>query len=434
MKLSNLRKENRDEEIALVADVESEKFSQLGEISSKERTIWISVPKENAEYLVTDHYDGFLIVLLFCAMKYGEDIYIDGVVSKKLLKNIDYVQAILKSFTFYLNKINISVKETTDKKIEQATHIGTGFSGGVDCFCTIYDKFECESDSQYKVDTLVTVNIGHYGQADGKNQGNEERWKKNFCFLNQFAQEIGLPYIPVNSNFGAYIEKETFWQELRQFGPSFIAGVILSLQNRFSKYYIASNYSYLDPLRYAIKESINKEMVDGDYMENIFYHLLSTETLEIIVDGSQYSRTEKIKRISSYTPTYRYIDVGIRSSIEEKNNPNHFKTNRTLWTLETLNKLDIYSESFDISQWKKDAFQYKCEQMFFNKYVIVFVKENLELAYKHGKKVPPYIVAFLFVCFYTIPIKFAKGAIKFIDRKFYGKTLIPKIKNIIDKR
>jgi len=429
MKISNLRKENRSEEVALVADVESAQLAQRVAIAEK-NTIWISVPKEYEKGLTTDRYDGFLVILLFCAMKYKEDIFIDGAISKRLMKNLDYLQAVLKSFTFYLHKINISVKETTDKKNEQAIHIGTGFGGGIDSFCTIYDKFECEKDPQYKIDTLVTFNTGLYGQANGQNKKQEKGWKDNFEFLRQFPNDIGLPFFPVNANLGIYIETETFWQELRQFGLCFRAGVALSLQNYFSKYYMASNFSYSDLLLYPLKDRLSEDTIKGTFMENIFFHLVSTDNLELIVDGSQYSRTEKTERVSRYVPTYKYLDVNIRK-IGEKNKAGLGKVNRTLWALESLDKLDLYSDAFDIAQWKKDAFRYKCEEVIFNKYVSAMTDDNIELAKKRGKKVPPYFIAFVYGLIFIFPKKIVKAIIKAIDRRLFRKKLIPKIKNIL---
>lgn len=421
MKLLNLRTELRDSEFgnetALIADIESK-------IRGKS-TIWISVPKEYESWLTTDRYDGFLVALLFCAMKNNEDIFVDGAVSKRLLRNLNsYVQDVLKSFTGYLNKINISAKETTDKIIPSAKHIGTGFSGGIDSFCTVYDKFVCENDPEYKIDTLVCFNIGHYSVSDGINQ---QAFRDTFSFLSQYPKEIGLPYASVNSNFGYYIEKKEFWNELRQFGPSFMAAAMLSLQNRFAKYYIASNNSYVEMLQYACKHhpvKKMKKMIDGDYMENIFYHLLNTESLEIIVDGSQYKRTEKTERIANYPPTYKYLEVSCRCT-GEKNKVNGWKTNRTLWALESMNKLDLYAESFDIDHWKKkDAFLYKSEQLFVRN-SNSYAKDNIDFAKANGKKIPLRFVAFLCICFYK-PLNLMKKAIIF-GKKEGVRRLIHKI-------
>jgi hypothetical protein len=428
MRLSNLRIELKSsefgEEAALIADVESEKFGKT--------VIWISVPKEYESWLTTDRYDGFLVALLFCAMKNNEDIFVDGSVSKKLLRNLNnYVQSVLKSFTFYLNKINISAKETTNKIIASATHIGTGFSGGVDSFCTVYEKFACENDPEYKIDTLVSFNIGHYGRTDGANQQQLQIFRDNFLFLSQYAQEVNLPYTSVNSNFGYYIEENEFWRELRQFGAPFIAAAILSLQNRFSKYYVSSNYSYLEMLQYVCKDKPMKKMknrmINGDYMENIFYPLLNTENLEIIVDGSQYKRTEKTERITEYPPSYKYLEVSTRT-INKKNTLKHWKTARTLWALEISDKLDLYSDSFDLDQWKrKDTFLYKCE-LIFSDPSRGHAKDNIDFAKAKGKKIPPYFVAFFIFYFYKNPLDFAIETIKAILRRILSKKQIEKFK------
>jgi hypothetical protein len=433
MRLSNLRTELRQsefgQETALVADVESEKLG--------ESTIWISVPSEYSNWLTTDRFDGFLLAILFYAMKNNEDIYVEGTVSKRLLRNLNnYVQSVMKSFTTYLNKINISAVETTNKVIPSATHIGTGFSGGVDSFCTVYERYACENDPEYKVDSLITLNIGHYGQTDGIAKQQIAYFKENFLFLSQCTKELGLPYVSVDTNFGWYIEENEFLRELRQFGPSFMAAVILSLQNRFAKYYIASNYSYLEMLQYAYKDRPVKKMnnmINGDYMENIFYHLLNTESLEIIVDGSQYKRTEKTERITKYPPSYKYIDFSGRN-INVKNPINNWKVNRTLWALESIDKLELYSDSFDIDHWKKkDAFLYKCEQQILAHHASSHAKDNIDFAKANGKKVPLYFVAFLCFYFYIKPFHFTKKTIKVILLRFLGEERTDKIKMYLKK-
>ena len=414
MRISNLRTEPRNSEFgaetALVADVETKKFGKS--------TIWLSVPQEYESWLTTDRYDGFLLEFMFYAMKNNENIFVDGAVSKRLLRNLNhYAQDVMKTFTPYLNKITVSARETTSQIIPSAKHVGTGFSGGIDSFYTVYDKFVCETDPEYRIDTLLCFNTGHYSIAEGTV---DPAFRNIYALLSQYPKEVGLPCPPVSVNYGYYCDRDIYWEEIRQCGISGMAGTILCFQNRFSKYYIASNNTYLELLLYASKHRPVKNMknaIDGDYMENILYHLLQTESLELIVDGSSLTRTEKTERIANYPPTYKYIEVSCHG-IGQKNLTNNWKTNRTLWALESLDKLDLYAESFDIDRWKKkDAFLYKCEQILLGK-SNSYARDNIDFAKARGKKVPPYLVAFVCVYFYKKPLDLAKGAVRRFRRFF----------------
>ena len=92
------------------------------------------------------------------AINYGEDIHINGSVSKKLLFNTNnYVIALVKSFSQSCKTIKVIAENTINYNL-RGSGIGTGFSGGVDSFCTIYDHYELEKDPEYKINSLLFLN------------------------------------------------------------------------------------------------------------------------------------------------------------------------------------------------------------------------------------------------------------------------------------
>lgn len=93
MKISNLRVERDipfkygNSQSRIICKLEAE-FTDVKEF-------WFSVDDEYSGYLTADVYDAFLVALLYPAMFYGEDIEIDGKVSKKLYHNLStYVQGL----------------------------------------------------------------------------------------------------------------------------------------------------------------------------------------------------------------------------------------------------------------------------------------------------------------------------------------------------
>ena len=69
---------------------------------------------------------------------------------------------------------------------------------------------------------------------------------------------------------------------------------------------------------------------------------------------------------------------------------------RTLMALESANALQKFSGVFDLQQWKKHSFQYKCEQVFKYK-ENSFAQDNVDFARKQGKRLPNVLVATIVV-------------------------------------
>lgn len=91
--------------------------------------------------LADDVYDAFILVPLYFAMYYKQDLHIHGCVSKKLYKNMmNYLQRILCDFSDNLSRINITVDGF---KVAEGNPdvIGAGISCGIDSLSTIYDWY-----------------------------------------------------------------------------------------------------------------------------------------------------------------------------------------------------------------------------------------------------------------------------------------------------
>ena len=383
MKIKNLRKEIRGVEVALVADIENISFKTM---PPHDNTIWVSVPDKYSECLATDRYDGFLVALLYPAMAYGEDIEIDGAVSKRLLRNINvFVQDILLAYNDKLQRIDIKARETTSQLISSAKHIGTGFSGGVDSFSTIYDNYVLENDPEYKIDTLVCLNVGSHGEY-----GDAETFKmfENRCvFLKQYADAVGLPFIPVDSNIHVYHE----WGHQLTHSLTLTSG-ILTLQGMFSKYYVASvgwNYN-----QWIIEAAKQRNHDIGEFSEPYLLPLLSTESTEFVLDGMQYTRVQKTLNISNYPLTKKFLNVCVVNEPQVKNCGRCDKCARVGLTLSAVGKLDEYKDVFDISTYKKNEQRLMCRavQTFKSN---PFMADILDLAKKVGKKYPSRFYVFL---------------------------------------
>ena len=380
MIISNLHKESLEKEIKLVADIESKSFGK--------DTIWFCVPKEYGSFL-TENYNAILAALLYPAMCAGEDICIKGNVSEKLLFNIqNYLMSFIKTYTKKAKDIKIVVDGTITSVDNKQNHIGTGYSGGVDSLSTIYDRFVLEQRENYKLDTLLFLNTGSHGHYEDKNT--EDKFYARYNYLKQTAP---LPFIPINTNI------HKFHKGPHELTVTFTntAG-ILSLEQYFSKYYISSSMSYNSFILYA-KKGLN---YCTERYEAFLLPLLSTETLQFISDGYQYTRSQKIERIANYELTTKTLNVCVNPEEHTaKNCSRCHKCLRTLMAIDSLDKLNEFKNVFNVDLYKKYAFRYKVKQvLLYNRNA--FAKDNVDFARSKGKKIPSYFVCLLLGIYYGL--------------------------------
>lgn len=280
MKLSNIRLESiRDGYVRAVVDVDS--------IFYDEKKLWFEVPEEYKDWLSSDVYDAFLIAVLYPCMKHKDDIEIDGAMSKKLHRNLmNYAMKNIKDFSKELSVIEVNVRnyKIPDKRYH---HVGTGFSGGVDSFSVINDRFALESDKEYKVDTFLCFNAGSHGDWDDSKT--ENKFWSRYEYLSSFPKEIGLPYIPLNTNVHAFMDEGH-----QQSGLTRNLSSVLSLQAAFDKYYYASTYSYWE------EEFYGRKLFEVDLAEFAEPHLiqwLSTESITLIPEGGNTQEQRKQQKL-----------------------------------------------------------------------------------------------------------------------------------------
>lgn len=376
IRVSNLRKEQlpQTKECRIVCDIDCS-FSTA-------KQLWFSVPDEFGDWLTDDVYDAFMVAMLFPAMYYKEDLAIDGCVSERLYDSLThYVQNCERAYLDYLTEINITVKGFANTR-KTGHLVGTGFSAGIDAFSTLYDRFELEQKPNFKLSALFFFNVGSHG-------GGGERARKKFYtryeYLLPLAQELGLPFVPMDSNLFSFYLFE--WE--------FDAGVfcrstgILVFEKVLDKYYTAYDYSFweithLTKLDYGAVTDMCIEM------------MLSSETLEVITDGTKYRRSEKTQRLLNYPPFKRYLNVCVSMRVTADNCSGCPKCKRTLLTLDILNRLDDVRDLFNLERYNKKRYAYKCYTVLHKK-TDIYAHDNCQLAKRMNFPMPSLIVAWLYM-------------------------------------
>lgn len=396
MVISNCTISNNEEKAKISFDISSEAIGN--------DTLWFTVPIDYKDALAKENYDPALICMLYLSMLYGEDLIIKGNVSPKLYHNVVwYVEGIFQSFNNDAKKIKIEVDNLEAVKKYDNQLNATGFSGGVDSFCTIYDHLYLEKQEEYKINCFLFLNVGSHGKYT--DPSSIIKFQNRYDYLKNFTDSVNLPFVYVDSNVHKF-HKDLGHQHT---GTITLAAGVIVLQKLISKYYVSSAISYNEMDQWPKAKSFSI----GEYADPFLLPLLSTESIEFIPDGQQYLRTEKTKRIMEYSPVMQYLNVCVNNKTEDKKNCSYCnKCCRTLLAIEASNNLERFSSLFDLHTWKKVRFKYICREIIrYNK--DPFAKDNIDFMRKNAKNVPIKIVAFI-VSFPSIMIGITNRLLKII--------------------
>ena len=297
------------------------------------QVLWYALDESFAE-LISNTCDAALLGLLIPVMAIGEEVYIDGVMSDKLLYNVPRLQRLLQHVMPSLHQVKIIVKDVYSGDNNRASGVATGFSGGIDSYCLLADHYYWATSEQFKVSHLLFNNVGSHGS------GGENLFRKRYKRLALVAERLGLPFVMINSNLDAFYGRSFGFQQTHTLRN---ASVALLLQGGLGRYMYASAFSYA----YAFVGPTSSMA----YCDTITLPLLSTEILEASSVGSEYTRVEKVLRVAEIPDSYDTIDVCVNANYagEYINCSRCWKCMRTLATLEIAGFIERYSPSFDLS-------------------------------------------------------------------------------------
>jgi hypothetical protein len=278
-------------------------------------------------------------------MKNGEDICIKGAISERLFYNLTaYYVNVLRLAIPSLKKINI-IPESLDSgaSFPCAGGVVTGFSAGIDSFCTIYDHLISDPPPHFKLTHFVFNNVGSHGQKDYA--AARKLFNSRYELVKGFPQDKGIDFLKIDSNLNELLKLGFQKTHI----PRNVSALLM-LQKLFAKYYYTSAYRYQD--------CYVGETNALAYTDPVAVHLLSTETLECISTGCQYSRVEKTARTAEIAEARHLLNVCITETHDGKNCSTCWKCCRTLVTLEMLGLLEEFDEIFDLDRWRRVRSKY----------------------------------------------------------------------------
>jgi hypothetical protein len=339
--------------------------------------LWYSMDAKYEKYLTVEKLDAFLIGALLLGMKHGEDIIVDGTVSEKLFYNLSsYYIKILSIMIPNMHEVKI-IPQDLDGKGTHACRgaVGTGFSAGIDSLCTFIQYTRHDTPPHYRITHLVFNNIGSHGSDLEKAK---KLFKSRYTVVKDFATEVGVDIIMIDSNLHALLQMSMPMTHV----PRNISSVLL-LQGLFGKYIYSADHRFEDWFLY--------QKIDTRFLDPATVHLLSTETLECVSSGCQYSRPEKTAIISDYPTCYKYLNVCIHPREDGRNCSRCEKCLRTLFTLEMLGRVKCFEAIFDLVAYQRERTRYLIWLM--SNRNISYNREILEFSKKIGYRFPLWAIA-----------------------------------------
>ncbi|MFB4168901.1 hypothetical protein [Virgibacillus sp. JSM 102003] len=309
------------------------------EHSQKSDTLWYEVEEKYGEYLTDESADGFLVGLLFYALKNGCDMEVLAPISQNLYYSINnYLIPLLVKIHGY-KRIRIKCNELLKEPILSKGAVGTGLSCGIDSFATIVDHLDNSCPEEYKITHYTFFNVGSHGDNGGEKA--RKLFKERAEITKKYASEYGKEFISVDSNIS-----EVLQMNFKQTNTMRSLSAVLILQRLFKIYY----YSAGVPItRFKLTN-------DSTNSFDIFnMSMLSTETIRFFSSCPIMTRTEKTELVSNYTPSYKYLNV----CFFNKNNCGKCpKCLRTLLTLEIIGKIENYSNVFNLKAYYSNRKKY----------------------------------------------------------------------------
>lgn len=282
--------------------------------------MYFSTDLKNQPSISAD-YSPFLTAILLPCMKTGEDICIEGAVSKKLLENAEKIMDLIESWNIGLKKVKIQVSEIApatakNTKLETASF----FSAGVDSFYT-YLKHKTKQD---KIKSFILVH-GFDIPLTNKNLFSQTRQ-----VVEKIAKEEKIKAVFVETNTGEIIEKYLIW-DFAHGGA--LAAVGLFLGQEFKNIFIPAGLRKDEVFPYGTHPDLDK--------------LWSTEKTEFIHDGTEYNRLGKILNVVSKSDlALRYLRVCSQNIKGKYNCSKCYKCLQTMIELVCANAL-YQAKTFD---------------------------------------------------------------------------------------
>lgn len=275
----------------------------------RSHSLWFEGPADVLRHVTMD---AFLIGCLPTAMTLGTPMVIDGDLSPRLLRNLPTTQAVFSKWYPELRPVQIDARSSSPRPAANGAGTAVFFSGGVD---SLYSTYKNLAD----ITALVLV---HGFDMPLENFALRERVSSR---LQTAATGLGRDLIEISTNIRSLTDQHVSWARA-QFGPA-LAAVAVMLGSRVDRVLVPSSesYAHLEPCG-------SHPLLDP---------LWSTEAVEIVHDGAEASRNEKVEYLARMPGALAHLRVCWKNPDNRYNCGRCEKCLRTMLNLLTVDALDL---------------------------------------------------------------------------------------------
>jgi len=250
-------------------------------------------------------------------MRRGLPLRIEGRISPRVLRGAARVQQTMSVWNEDLRIVEVEAGEAAPAERGSEDAVGAFFSGGVDSFYTVWKH-------RHRLSHLIFVH-----GFDIPLERVEFR-EQVAGVLRRTASELGLELVEVETNVRRFAQRHVRWA--RDYHGSAMAAAALLLEHRFRKIFIPASYGYAFLFPYGSHPGLDP--------------LWSSESLEIVHDGCEATRFEKIEALASWDAALRTLRVCWQL---EPGSYNCCRCRKCLWTMAFLRACGALerAESFD---------------------------------------------------------------------------------------
>ncbi|MBD2100208.1 hypothetical protein [Leptolyngbya sp. FACHB-261] len=242
------------------------------ESSEQEIELYFEYPERFANF-VNESADAFVPALLLPAMSKGENLEIAGSISEKLFRNLEIIQNIFHQwYPSHLKKVLVHAESLTKLEKNSSQKVGSFFSLGVDSFYTLLKHVNAKNNSGPALSHLIYMK-GLERPLHVYKHGQEQ---EVISRVTDVANQTGTDCIVGETNIRDHFRLS--W------GPHYhgagLASVALSLSAGLESVLIPSTDFYKNIFPWGTSPLLD--------------HLWSTEKTNVVHDGSEAQRSEKI--------------------------------------------------------------------------------------------------------------------------------------------
>jgi hypothetical protein len=259
----NIKKQKTETHCILTATVNG------GNGFYKDFQVWHKYPAQYYEQVSTGG-NSFLAACILPAMRFGEDLLIEGKVSRKLFTGAEKLMQIINKWKPDYKIVKIEHSGFEDSK-SGGRETGMFFSGGVDSFYTLLKNENSPAGDADKIKYLLFV------KGFDIYEKNKNIFEEVLSHIKNVSDAYNKSLLPVETNIRHINRGLIDWDTYH--GAAMMSAA-LGLEALFRKVYIAGSHSYKVLMPWG-----SHPLTD---------HLWSTESTEFVHDGCEASRVEKV--------------------------------------------------------------------------------------------------------------------------------------------